>query len=46
MAKIHSLTSYIGLAAKSVILLYQGLRFAILTKGRYDETFAGEDANL
>ena len=26
------------------ILSYQGLRFTILTsKGRYDETFAGED---
>ena len=28
------------------ILSYQGLRFAILSKGRYDETFAGEDAML
>ena len=28
---------------KDSILSYQGLRFSNLTKGRYDETFAGED---
>ena len=27
----------------NVILSYQGLRLSNLTKGRYDETFAGED---
>ena len=31
---------------ETCILSYQGLRLSNLSKGRYDETFAGEDGDL
>ena len=35
---------YIDRLFPTSILSYQGLRLSNLSKGRYDETFAGEDA--
>ena len=40
--KLTGYTLYVLFLSLTIILSYQGLR---LSKGRYDETFAGEDVN-